>query len=464
MTARFAGVLAVEGEPTGDGRMIGRGALVWPDPTVHNVQLMFQTESTHGPAMNGPLARMAGRITRIWRDGDQVMAEGDFAETDDGREAADLMGQGMLTGVSIDPDDVPASSVEVICTETDADGVCLDEMVVFHQLRIRGATLVPFQAILNARLELVTDTVDAAVAAAAYVVAAGRAALAEASDPLFAPPREWFDDPHLTALTPLTITPEGRIYGHIAPWNLCHAAYAPRECRPAPRSPSGYSYFHTSTRYVSCCGDCPPEALRVGRLTHSGLHAGVEDDVVAHHEDASLIFAHARAGEDEFGIWAAGALIPGLTREQVVTLQGAPLSGHWQPDDTGRNELRIAHTVNNPGYTILAAVQPDGSLVAGGRPMVVEPRTEPLIAAVDRAASTVMAAIRDGSVSYNRPTGWTTFTPEMAELTVDEGVIAKLEARIARLETYGVQLTAEQIRERVEALRVRVLANGRATV
>lgn len=370
--SRWAGVLAVEGEPTGDGRMVERGALSWPDPADHVLPLMFMVETPDGGLGGSPHggARLAGRITRIWRDGDRIMGEGVFDLGIDGTEAARLLGDGMLSGVSIDPDQVSQMNVEVRCTSEGADGECLDEMLVFKSMRIRGATLAPFQAILNARIELVTDTVEATVASAVTHLASVR-------DPLLVPPREWFDDPTLDRLTPMTITPDGRIYGHLGPANLCHTGYA-ETCRVIPDSPSGYAFFHTGARLVACCGDCEPESLAVGCITFGGLHAptlGTEEEIRRHHEDVSTVVAHVRAGKDAFGVWLAGALVPGLTEEDLVLLRGAKLSGHWSPVN-GRNELRIAHAVNNPGYPVprLEAIVAGGEvlgLVAGGRPIVM---------------------------------------------------------------------------------------------
>ena len=59
-----------------------------------------------------------------------------------------------------------------------------------------------------------------------------------------APPREWFEDPRLPGPTsPLQITADGRVRGHIAFWNICHEGIR-EECVMAPRNQTGYSFFH----------------------------------------------------------------------------------------------------------------------------------------------------------------------------------------------------------------------------
>src|SRR3546814_3580177 len=39
---------------------------------------------------------------------------------------------------------------------------------------------------------------------------------------MWQPPVAWFADPHLSLPTPITITDDGRIYGHAAQWGSCH--------------------------------------------------------------------------------------------------------------------------------------------------------------------------------------------------------------------------------------------------
>ena len=60
------------------------------------------------------------------------------------------------------------------------------------------------------------------------------------------PPGIWFDDPHLTGPTPLTVTDEGQVFGHAALWNSCHIGEpnGPGICVPPPRSGMSYEIFH----------------------------------------------------------------------------------------------------------------------------------------------------------------------------------------------------------------------------
>ncbi|MEV4895107.1 hypothetical protein AB0K48_37590 [Nonomuraea sp. NPDC055795] len=72
---------------------------------------------------------------------------------------------------------------------------------------------------------------------------------------------------------------------------------------------------------------------------------------VAHYDNTCAQIAVVRAGEDEHGIWVAGALIPGVTPEQVAELRRSPLSGDWR-EVRGRLELVAALAVNSSGFPI----------------------------------------------------------------------------------------------------------------
>src|SRR5690606_24288404 len=57
--------------------------------------------------------------------------------------------------------------------------------------------------------------------------------------PSFRPPTEWFRNPKLTEPTLVTISPEGRISGHLALWGVPHVAFQGRNIF-APHSPTNY--------------------------------------------------------------------------------------------------------------------------------------------------------------------------------------------------------------------------------
>jgi hypothetical protein len=174
---QWRGVLTIEGSPTGDGREFAPDAITWADPPL---PLRWQKEDSHGGPPSNVTVRV-GNITRVWRDGVNIMGEGSFdlggPLDDDPHEAYRRMGAETLSGVSIDADDITDADVEYIFgpsdgeTEEDADEPDIlqilfgtPEKILFHAARIRGATLCDIPAFVEAKLGLV-DPGDTSVVA-----------------------------------------------------------------------------------------------------------------------------------------------------------------------------------------------------------------------------------------------------------------------------------------------------------
>ncbi|WP_202638999.1 2'-5' RNA ligase family protein [Bailinhaonella thermotolerans] len=181
-----------------------------------------------------------------------------------------------------------------------------------------------------------------------------------------APPADWYADPGLSGPTPITVTDDGRVYGHLALWETCHVSY-PGRCTPPPRAPQGdYSYFH-----VNAVRTAEGEVLPTGVITLAGDHADTSAGAVAamaHYADTTRAVATVRAGEDEHGIWVSGSLLPAVGEHEVAELLRAPLSGDWRVI-AGKHRLIAAHGVNTPGFPIpREPVAASGAaLIAAGR-------------------------------------------------------------------------------------------------
>lgn len=104
------GVLAVEGEPTGDRpkRVFAPGSLEWaPTP------LALKWQPVEDDGHNG--AVIVGRIDEIWRDGALIQFRGVMDDAGvAGAEALRLMGLRMLRGVSLMADDMEDQDVELV--------------------------------------------------------------------------------------------------------------------------------------------------------------------------------------------------------------------------------------------------------------------------------------------------------------------------------------------------------------
>jgi hypothetical protein len=203
-----------------------------------------------------------------------------------------------------------------------------------------------------------------------------QAALVASAGVISAPPKAAFENPKLDGPTPIRITDLGngwsRVAGHLATWGTCHIGF-PGSCVTAPKSRSGYSYFHTGAT-VTDGGEIP-----TGKITLGGGHADTRlgfQAAVEHYDSTSAAVADVRAGEDAHGIWVSGVVRAGTEARRVAELAASPLSGDWRRIG-GRLEMVAALAVNTPGFMIPRS-HTSGSeayaLVAAG---VVQPATAP---------------------------------------------------------------------------------------
>lgn len=183
-----------------------------------------------------------------------------------------------------------------------------------------------------------------------------------------APPADWFEPFELDGPTPLTITADGRVFGHLADWNSCHASgeYSGQCVRP-PSDPEA-RYFHLG-QVLTAEGSL----VAAGVVTVGGGHAARNKKIQAaieHYDNASTAVAVVRAHEDKYGIGIFGSVTPGATDTQIATLRRHPLSGDWRKEG-GKWRLIAAHAVNTPGYPVLrgqalvASIGPESFIVEG---------------------------------------------------------------------------------------------------
>lgn len=208
-----------------------------------------------------------------------------------------------------------------------------------------------------------------------------------------------FANPMLDKPTPLTVTDDGRVFGHVATWGTCHIGFD-ATCVTPPKSAAAYAYFLTG-EVLTEDGPLPVGTITLG-TGHAAATLGARP-AAAHYDNTGLAAAYVNAGEDEWGIWVAGHLCSSVTAAQVEALRGSVLSGDWRRIG-GNLEMVATLAVNVPGFPIprLTAAttgrQPS-ALVASG--VVLRPEVDPgpptpeaLIAAATRGA---LAAVHRGS-------------------------------------------------------------------
>ena len=377
---RWVGVIAREGEMTGDGRLIEDGALRWDDLPIP-LRVAFKDVGGHDGA------EVCGRIETVERrEGGDIYATGTFdLGSAVGAEAFRQVSERMSNGVSIDTDDVTfrimakadmpeadvADSGNASDDEPDPEGrvkvaamSSSDELTVIESARLRAATLVAVPAFATARVYAAgqapakpSEDVEPGETVEAAAAPRSRDSLTAAAIPT-APPEAWFKDPALTGPTALVVEDDGRVYGHIAAWGTCHIGQIGKGVEP-PTSPSNYAYFRTGALRTA-----EGTSVAVGHLTMGTGHAGPRDSANAaaeHYDNTGTVFADVAAGEDAYGIWVAGSLRPGITAEQVRVARSAPISGDWRTI-RGSLELVGALAVNVPGFPV---PRPQGLLASG---------------------------------------------------------------------------------------------------
>lgn len=327
MTEYWQAVLARLGTRTGDGRILAPGGITNRDLPM---PLMWQEKTA--PGHDGAVT--VGAIESISYSSDTVTAAGSFLDEFPDRERVfELIRKGIV-GPSVDL----ADNIEY---QMDDDGG-----VLITQAGIGGVTLVPIEAFSDVSIHM-TSGGDSSMLDEAAIEAADKIWPLQASASVTLPPLSWFTNPNFEEVTPITITDDGRVFGHIAPWGTCHVGLP--GCVTAPSSPSEYAYFLTGSETTAEGVEVP-----VGKLTIGGGHADPESGFRAaaeHYDDAGTAVASVFAGEDEYGIWVSGYVIPGTSHDSVKALQRSPISGDWRRIG-GNLELIAAHAVNVPGFPI----------------------------------------------------------------------------------------------------------------
>lgn len=380
---RFLIPLAVPVEvASGDERSFKKNSITSRDLPL---PLMWQIKT--GAGHEGSV--VVGRIDslEILEDGSVGNVRGVFDVGPFGREAERMVRGGFLRGVSVDLDKFAAEvEEESFETKDDAEKAAKknsikNDKIVVEAARLMGITIVPKPAfqecfimiedeptleieelpLLDGEYEETPDDYEFQLATIAASAAPA------------VPPKSWFKDPGLNAPTPLEITDDGRVFGHIAAWQTSHIGMPGRNVKP-PRSASQYAYFRNGVLRTDG-GD-----VQVGQLTLAGGHASLQasaEEAIKHYDDTDSAVADVVAGEDQFGIWVAGALRPEVTPRQIRAFRASSPSGDWRPIN-GRLELVAVCAVNVPGFPIARAITASGgvpgALVAAGAAYLAELR------------------------------------------------------------------------------------------
>jgi 2'-5' RNA ligase len=376
----WSGILTLEGMESGDGRMFSVGSLEWQNLPL---PLMYQPANSGGHS--GSV--LVGKITEVWRDGTSIMGRGVVdTHTEYGPEAARLLDDEMMNGVSVDVDKVAESDLQFLY----GDDPATPRLTVFSRGRVRGATMVAFPAFIEAQIFLTGDPLTASTLDLLSAEQTEDQEEITPEEPITAaahtitipdlPPAAWFDEPTDVPIRgALTVTDEGRIYGLLAPGGTKHRGRGVT----VPVRNVDYSRFHGREVIVEGGG-----RVVCGVLTMDCGHAATEgygtlQNRVDHYDNTCSVVANVRVGTRADGaVWVAGAVAPFVDARQVSRMMSCTLSGDWQPhsDRPGVREFIAALLVPVPGYAMArteASVQFDGDdLLTASIPVETKQATE----------------------------------------------------------------------------------------
>ena len=168
------------------------------------------------------------------------------------------------------------------------------------------------------------------------------------------PPAAWYQEPTDVDLgSALMVTDQGRLFGVLAPLGVNHRAFAGTgQRREVPFGNVDYGKF------MGAWGITSSGLVPAGPLTmdtgHAPMQRTSQGQAIAHYDNSAAVVASVAVGEnrDRRVVWVAGALLPGVSVEQVGRMLACRCSGDWQrhADRAGWMELVACLLVPSPGY------------------------------------------------------------------------------------------------------------------
>lgn len=380
----WEGILGTEMSPTSDGRIIELNVGHRELPVPFHVQTALDEGHTGAECCGRieeivriPLKKFSRReefdLDDVHPDAILIYARGSLDGSEHAEDAKRLLGNGAgvsLDGLHFTGKLFDAETLEEIDTSEMEFDELLEGVMSMKFLRgmhgeIGGVTVVNIPAFKEAKVMIASAYQEAQLRFTRKALTAAAAGAAPLK-----PPKEWFFQPEPDAPTPLTVTKDGRVYGHLALWGQCHTSFA--TCETPPRSQSGYSFFHVGQIETE-----EGELVNVGRITvgdpgnAKGGHASIvlgRKGAMEHYDKTGCVAAFVRAVDGNHGIWLSGTIRSDVPAERIRDLRACPPSGDWRD------------------YELVAVL----SVVSGGFPI---PRAEARLVASSGSEDEEVAAL-----------------------------------------------------------------------
>lgn len=365
--AAWHAILCVEGLKTDEdpAREIVPDACNIPDLPV-SLRLQIHDEGGHWGAVT------CGRIDTMERQPLQgynaMAADGVFGTDEHGQTGQLLVDEQTQRFISIDPRDLDMEVIEITIAQgdpwDDEPDILIDYWLRYTSLTIGAATIVATPALQQAVITLADVPLPETPIAVANAQE-DQIILLAAGGPA-EPPAAWFDSPGFHVgdarlvrqpdgkyACPLTVTDDGQVFGHVCYWGQRHTAF-PGQIVTPPRSKTAYAHYMTGS-----CVDCAEgkQVFGIGQITMGCGHASTSKTLAAakaHYDGGfgAVQMADVKAGEDDFGVWIAGSLRPGLSVEDVRKFKATNLSGDWRGSAGNLEMIAVLAGVPVQGFPI----------------------------------------------------------------------------------------------------------------
>lgn len=369
------GIIAVEGTPSGDGRMLANGSVEWDDAVLPVPLIWDRMEGDHS-------GMTVGAIAEVWRDGNDIWGRGWLSASEDEEtqkavvRVEELFEEGAVgNSVALDHVDLELRVKKTAITgegpdlpedpndlEEDENGYATlgrmmadDALEVTTRGRLRHVAIVDTAALTGeaaskVKLRLIKPDEDEVIA----VAASGSLRIVEFetdteafNDPQFGAPgnddRLLFD-PHSNRWSvPVTVLDDGRVFGHIAPWGICLRGRPDRCITPPNADLDGFM----RNRAPLAGGK------RTGTIVIGGSHSATgigAAEATRHYDKTGRAVADVSVGMDAYGIWFAGRLRPGASDEDIYAFKSSDVSGHWEVGKDNQMTLCGLPAVNVGGF------------------------------------------------------------------------------------------------------------------
>lgn len=194
--------------------------------------------------------------------------------------------------------------------------------------------------------------------------------------PLY-PPKEWFQKPPQlergAKIAVITDGPDaGRVFGYVAPNKQCIlSGREKQECWQVPSSPTNYAAAMQGDT-LTAEGELVRTANVGGDVDHAPITWQRFEKVRDHYANTASQVMRVVYGQDDYGVWAAGALWPEITHRQAAKVRASALSGDWRwRQEFGTYDMAGSQMVSVPGFPLIPTVTARAASASDSHPAII---------------------------------------------------------------------------------------------